>query len=251
MNNSIINPGINPLNSISIILCNTTHNGNIGSAARAMKTMGLSKLVLVDPVAKLDDHALALASNARDVVTNAWIVPTLHEALKDTSLAFAMTARKREFNAHLATPKESITEIFATIHNQEKVAIVFGCERSGLTIEQLELCNRLITIPGNPEYFSLNLAQAVQIMAYEIYSNYNNNLEYLKTDIKKSTFEDNQGILNHLDKILNAINYYEYKNPQLTQRKLQNIIYKANLEREEVDLLRGILRKIEQSKNTK
>lgn len=238
----------NYLNNIQIVLCNTTHNGNIGSAARAMKTMGLYNLTLVAPATKPDDHSLALASNARDVVTNAWIVESLDEALRETSLAFAMTARKREFNSSLATPKESINEIFATIHNDEKVAIVFGCERSGLTIEQLELCNRLVTIPGNPEYYSLNLAQAVQIMAYEIYSNYNGELNHLKTSVKKSSFADNQGILHHLDTILTDINYYAHKNPQLTNRKLQNIIHKASLDREEVDLIRGVLRKIEASK---
>lgn len=240
---------MNILNNISIVLCNTTHNGNIGSAARAMKTMGLHKLVLVAPAVRPDDHSMALASNARDVVENAWIVDTLEAALNDTSLAFAMTARKREFNQHLATPRESIDEIFSTIHNEEKVAIVFGCERSGLTIQQLELCNRLVTIPGNPEYFSLNLAQAVQIMAYEIYSNYNSKVDHLKTEAKKSSFADNQGILNHLQQILTSIDYYKNKNSEITGRRLQNIIHKANLERDEVDLIRGILRKIEQSKS--
>lgn len=244
-----INIQNNILNNISIILCDTTHNGNIGAAARAMKTMGLHRLILVNPLAKLDDHALALASNARDVVTNAWIVTSLDEALKDTNLAFAMTSRKREFNSRLSTPKESIPEIFTTINNNEKVAIVFGCERSGLTIEQVERCNRLVTIPGNPEYFSLNLAQAVQIMAYEIYSNYNSELSHLKTEIKRSSFTDNQGILDHLERILTNLNYYTQKNVELTRRNLQHIIHKANLEREEVNLIRGILRKIEQSKS--
>ncbi len=237
------------LNNISIVLCNTTHNGNIGSAARAMKTMGLHKLVLVAPAVRPDDHSMALASNARDVVANAWIVDSLDIALKDTNLAFAMTSRKREFNHHLATPRESIDEIFRTIHNEEKVAVVFGCERSGLTIQQLELCNRLVTIPGNPEYFSLNLAQAVQIMAYEIYSNYNSKVDYLKTEVKKSSFADNQGVLNHLQQILTNIDYYKNKNSEITGRRLQNIIHKANLDRDEVDLIRGMLRKIEQSKS--
>ena len=235
------------LDNISIVLCNTTHNGNIGSAARAMKTMGLHKLVLVAPAVRPDDHSLALASNARDVLNNAWITDTLEQALHDTSLAYAMTSRKREFNSHLATPRESTPEIFAAINNNEKVSIVFGCERSGLTIEQLERCNRMITIPGNPEYFSLNLAQAVQIMAYEIYSSYSGSVNHLKTAVKKSSFADNQGILNHLDQILLSLNYYATKNPELTKRRLQNIIHKANLDREEVDLIRGILRRIETS----
>jgi tRNA/rRNA methyltransferase len=235
-----------PLDNISIILCNTSHSGNIGSVARAMKTMGLYKLALVAPSAKIDDETYALSSNARDVVQNALIVDTLDEALQNTTLAYGLTSRRREFNHHLATPKDSIQEILATTSNNEKVAIVFGSERSGLTIEQVEKCNRLITIPGNPEYFSLNLAQAVQIMAYEIFSQHNSNIDHLKTtNEQKSSFADNQGILNHIDKILANINYYNGKNQAGVIRRLQNILHKANLNREEVDLIRGILSKLE------
>lgn len=234
------------LNNISIVLCNTSHSGNIGSVARAMKTMGLYKLILVSPTAKIDDEAYALSSNARDVVENAIIVDTLDTALQNTTLAYALTSRRREFNHHLRTPKECTNEILSTAVSNEKIAIVFGSERSGLTIEQIEKCNRLVTIPGNPEYFSLNLAQAVQIMAYEIYSNYNSNIDYLKTTNKqKSTFADNQGVLNHFDKILNRVEYYTEKNQEQVHRKLQNILHKANLNRDEVDLVRGILSKIE------
>ena len=120
---------MNMLHNISIILCNTTHNGNIGSAARAMKTMGLFNLSLVAPVVVIDDEAYALASNARDVVENAQIFTTLEEALQDTTLAYALTSRRREFNHHLATPKECVNEILTTALS-EKIAIVFGSERS-------------------------------------------------------------------------------------------------------------------------
>ncbi len=236
------------LNNISIVLCNTSHSGNIGSVARAMKTMGLYKLILVAPIAKIDDEAYALSSNARDVVENATIVDSLEEALQNTTITYALTSRRREFNHHLKTPKECIPEIITTALTNEKVAIVFGSERSGLTIEQIEKCNRLVTIPGNPEYFSLNLAQAVQIMAYEIYSNYNSNIDYLRTtNEQKSTFADNQGILNHLDKILNSVKYYADKKSESVHRKLQNILHKANLNRDEVDLIRGMLSKMEQN----
>lgn len=232
------------LQNIKIILCNTTHSGNIGSAARAMKTMGLTNLILVEPKTTIDNNALALASNARDVIENAKIASSLAEALADTSLAIALTSRKREFNYNLQTPKEIVPEIIATINNAN-VAIVFGTEKNGLSIEQLELCNRLVTIPGNSDYFSLNLAQAVQIMCYEIYSQYNPSLTHLKSDIKKASSADNQGILTHLDLILNKIDFY--KNETITKRRIQKIINKASLEREEVDLIRGILKKIEQN----
>lgn len=236
------------LNNIRIVLCNTSHNGNIGSAARAMKTMGITDLFLVSPNVMPDDHTLALSCNARDVVNNAKIVDTLDEALADTTLAFATTSRRREFNQHLFTPKESIPEIFTTINQKQKIAIVFGAEKTGLTIQQLEKCNRLLTIPGNPKYFSLNLANAVQIVCYEIYANFNSDLSHLKDHgIIKANFDDNQGVLSHLNNILNRIDFYKNKNNERTLRNLQHVINKANLERDEVDLLRGILGKIEKN----
>ncbi len=234
------------LDNIKIVLCDTSHNGNIGSAARAMKTMGLTNLILVSPLIKPDDHSLALACNARDVVENALITNSLDDAINNATLTIAMTARKREFSDKLYTPKEITSEVFNTIACGEKVAFVFGAERTGLTINQLERCNRLVTIPGNPEYFSLNLAQAVQIICYEIYSTYNPNIDYLKRETVMSTANDNIGILNHLDQILKNIDYYKNKNASRVYRRLQKIIHKACLEREEVDLIRGILRKIEQ-----
>lgn len=234
------------LNNVTVVLCNTSHNGNIGAVARAMKTMGLYKLSLVAPQTMPDDHSYALASNARDVVENALIINSLDEALEHTTLQYALTARKREFNNFLSTPFECVPEILSSINNNEKVAIVFGSERSGLTIEQLEKCNRMVTIPANSEYSSLNLAQAVQVITYEIYRQFNGSIEHLRTEtINKSTFADNQGILTHIDKTLYNIGYYSNnnKNRNMVQRRLQNIIKKANLTREEVDLIRGMMPK--------
>ncbi|MCX8514829.1 MAG: RNA methyltransferase [Burkholderiales bacterium] len=229
------------LKNIKIVLCNTTHSGNIGTAARAMKTMDLNNLVLVSPEAVIDDFCYALATNARDVVEQASIVSTLDEALSDVTLSYALTSRKREFNHSLSTPYQATPEILSAIQDKQKVALVFGCERAGLTIEQLEKCNRLITIPGNPNYFSLNLAQAVQIVAYEIYHQANGSIEYLKTKIKRATFDDNQGILHHIDLLLSNGEYYQNKNKKLVMRRLQYILNKANLDQQEVKLIRGML----------
>ena len=229
------------LNNISIVLCNTTHNGNIGSSARAMKTMGLSNLILVSPDCHVDEYAYALASNARDVIENALILDSLEEALANTTVSYALTSRKREFNHHISNPELSVKEMLIHANQNEKIAIVFGCERAGLTISQLEKCNRLITIPGNPDYLSLNLSQAVQIISYEIYKHFNGSIEHLKTPTKKATFADNQGVLLQIEHVLSSTDYYQHKNKKMVDRRLQNIINKANLNREEVDLIRGML----------
>lgn len=230
----------NQLSNIQVVLCNTSHPGNIGSAARAMKTMGITTLTLVAPMVQPDDHSLALSCNAKDVINNCRIVATLEQAIADSHLVIAMTGRKREFNERIATPKEITPEILTTIANQEKVSLVFGNEQNGLTIEQLEKCNRLVTIPGNPEYFSLNLAQAVQIVCYEIYSNYNPNLEHLKTELRRATAQDIEHLLKRLDSLLSGSGFYTARNQTWVLRRLQNILHKAQLNREEADLLHGI-----------
>lgn len=234
------------LNNLQIILCNTSHPGNIGSAARAMKTMGILNLVLVDPIHQPDDHTLALSCNAKDVVENAQIVHGLDAAIKNSHLVIALTGRKREFSDNLLTPKEIMPEILSSIRNQQNVSLVFGNEQSGLTIEQQEKCNRLVTIPGNPEYFSLNLAQAVQIMCYEIYSQYNPNLEHLINPVQKIDQRDVQHLLENLQTTLTAVEFDKHKNMERVMRRLQKIIHKADLEREEADLLHGMLKKVRQ-----
>ena len=239
----------NFLNNIEIVLCNTSHPGNIGAAARAIKTMGVYNLALVAPRVAIDDHALALASNAGDVVQNAQIHPDLSSAIAASHLVIALTGRKREFNQHLQTPKEILPEIFATIAAGHKVSIVFGNEQSGLSIEQLEQCNRRVTIAGNPAYFSLNLAQAVQIIAYEIYSNYTPDLSALKSPCELINQHDLQHLLENWDNLLTRSNYYKHKNKSRVLRRLQKILHKANLEREESDLLHGIFKHLAKSEH--
>jgi tRNA/rRNA methyltransferase len=231
---------MNNLDNIQVILCDTSHQGNVGSTARAMKTMGIKHLTLVNPLNKPDDHAIALSCNASDIILNAEILSNLDQALHNTTIALAMTSRKREFAYKIHTPKEIIPEIFNVINQNKKVAIVFGSEKNGLTIEQQEKCNRIVTIPGNPEYFSLNLAQAVQIMCYEIYSNLATTSSVAPNNA--ATYLDNQHLLKHIDKSLSQIGYYtKNKSRDRLIRRLQHIINKANLEHEEVDMLHGII----------
>ena len=141
---------------------------------------------------------------------------------------------------------EIVPEILAAIQNQHQVSLVFGNEQSGLTIEQQEKCNRLVTIPGNPLYFSLNLAQAVQIMCYEIYSQYQPNLTHLINPVQKIDQRDLQHLLENIQATLTAVEFDQHKNMSRVMRRLQKILHKAELEREEADLLHGIFKKIRQ-----
>lgn len=152
------------LQNIRIVLVETSHSGNIGSAARAMKTMGLSNLYLVSPKS-VDEQSIALAAGADDVVRNAHIVDTFEQAIEDCSLVIGTSARLRHLQSTLIEPRECAEKASA---HQGQVAIVFGRERVGLTNEELLKCHYHLNIPANPEYSSLNLAMAVQLVSYEM-----------------------------------------------------------------------------------
>jgi len=232
--------------NIRVVLCNTSHQGNIGSAARAMKTMGITELYLVNPVNSPDDHAIALSSNAADVVINAKICSSLSMAISDCHLVAGMTSRRRELAPKLETPRELSAQIYNTIASGYKVALVFGNEKFGLSIQELEQCNHLVTILGNPQYFSLNLSQAVQIICYEIFSGINFAPTHLIVETNPSSIKDNQLLLQHIEDILDKTGYKKV-NEERVSRRLQRIINKASLEREEVDMLRGMLRSIDKA----
>ena len=158
---------MNKLNNIRIVLCHTSHPGNIGSAARAMKTMGLSRLHLVKPRKFPHAEAVAMASGATDVLDNAQIFDTLDDALAGCALVIGLTARQRELSHAAISPRAAAAEALALAADLD-VALVFGGETSGLSNEELIRCQRLAHIPANPDYSSLNLAAAVQVLAYEL-----------------------------------------------------------------------------------
>lgn len=236
---------INQLDNLQIVLCDTSHPGNIGSAARAMKNMGIFNLALVNPKILPNDNSLALSAHAKDVVNNAKILDNLDLAIDSSALVIGMTGRKREFNSELQTPREITPEIFNVLASNQQVTIVFGNEQHGLNITQLEKCNRIVTIPGNSKYLSLNLAQAVQIMCYEIHSQLRTNVDFLKNPVNLVNSQDVQHLLLSLDRVLVGNNFYHTKNRERTLRRLQQILHKANLAREDADLLHGIIKKFE------
>ena len=230
------------LKNIRVVLARPSHPGNIGSAARAMKTMGLTRLYLVEPKAFPHEEANVLASGAVDVVENATVVSTLAEALADVSVACALTSRRRELSTPLSTPRETAPELMARARDGEQVALVFGNETFGLSIDEVEQCNRLVTVPGNPDYFSLNLAMAVQVMTYELFSHSGVSVDYLKPEDRSATLGEVDSFCGHLEAAMADVGYLEHRNSERLLRRMRTLFHRAALQREEIDILRGFFK---------
>lgn len=230
------------LSHFRIVLSHTSHPGNIGSAARAMKTMGFSNFYLVAPKEFPSDVARSLASNADDLLDQAIMVSSLEEALTGTTLQVAMTARRRELAQPLQTPRQLAPELLATAHQGGDIALVFGTEMSGLTIDEVQLCNRLATIPTNPVYSSLNLAQAVQVFCYELRATLLDDVSYLAEVPRYADHDYIERFFLHLEEALIMIGFLKPDRPKRLMPRLRRLFLRAKLEQEEVDILRGVLR---------
>ncbi|SNR76814.1 tRNA/rRNA methyltransferase [Methylobacillus rhizosphaerae] len=232
----------NLLQHVRIVLCQTSHPGNIGAAARAMKTMGLSQLVLVNPKSFPHADAIAMASGASDILDNARVCSSLTEALSDTTLAIGMSARRRELSHELVSAHTSVQRAIATAH-QAAVAFVFGTEMSGLSNAELDHCQLLAMIPANPEYSSLNLAAAVQIISYELRMAALDNPQpaHSETTQPLATNEDVERLYSHLEQTLIEIGFLNPDQPKRLMQRLRRLYGRTALEQEEVNILRGIL----------
>lgn len=231
--------------NVRVVMVNTTEPGNIGAAARAMKNMNLSNLYLVNPQGYPSAVATARASGADDVLSNAVVCNSLAEALQGTHLVIGASARQRNIKWRQMDVVESCAEIQKTtaIDNQE-VAVVFGTERYGLTNEELDLCQILMTIPGNPNYFSLNVASAIQVFAYQNYV-YNTTTTFESSTNEIASFNELEGFYEHLEQVLIHIEFFEEKRPKaLLMRRLRRFFGRAEPEKEEIAIFRGILRNI-------
>lgn len=234
------------LSRFRVVLCRPSHTGNMGSAARAMKTMGITRLYLVAPQRELDAQAEALASGATDVLQAAKHCETLDQALHGVHFAVALSSRKRELASPLFTPKDGMAHCLAAARSGQEIALVFGNEKFGLSIEELDLCNMLVTIAGNPDYFSLNLAQAVQVLCYEIYQQLDQDLSHLLPDFELATRDQCLGFYAHLEQTLKEIGFFERRKQDRLMRRLHSLFDRAQLQREEIDILRGFLNKVSQ-----
>jgi tRNA/rRNA methyltransferase len=227
------------LHHVRIVLVQTSHPGNLGAVARAMKVMGLSDLTLVEPKCAIDDEARARASGAVDVLENARICTSLEEALADTLLAAACTSRRRDLPHPAFTPRQAAPEILK-LAQSGPVAVVFGSETFGLSNEQLMKCRWLLNIPSNPEYASLNLGAAVQVLAYELRCTLEDTVLPLP-DFEPASHAAQESLLTEMEKVLVEIDFLDPANPKRLMPRLRRFFAKAGLENEEVAIWRGIL----------
>lgn len=234
------------LENVRVVLSHTSHPGNIGAAARAMKTMGLSQLFLVNPRRFPDAAADAMASGATDVLAGAAVCASLDEALQGTVLAVGLTARRRDLSHTMLTLRESAPQIVVTAANAP-VALVFGTEMSGLSNAELEKCQQLITIPVNPEYGSLNLAAAVQVVAYELRQCSVDEVP-VPDGFPLASFEEIDQFYVHLEQTLTRIGFLDPRHPKRLMTRLRRLFSRAGLEKEEVNILRGVLKAAGQQK---
>jgi tRNA/rRNA methyltransferase len=231
------------LANIRIVLSHTTHPGNIGAAARAMKTMGINQLYLVNPLHFPDPQADAMASGARDIVQGAKICASLEEALRGTIFAVGLTARRRDLSHEMRWLHEAAPKIVQEAR-LGAVALVFGTEMSGLSNAELDRCQLLASIPADPACSSLNLAAAVQVTAYETRRAALDAPVQRAQDVALAGFDEIEKFYLHLEQTLHATGFLDPAEPKRLMRRLRRLFARARLEKEEVNILRGILKAV-------
>ncbi len=225
-----------------IILTNPSHPGNIGAVARAMKNMELHQLRLVKPKRALNKEAYARASGANDVLDNAQYYETLTEALADCHLVIGTSARTKVPSTSLLTPKDAAALALTNVRQQHLTAFVFGREHAGLTNDELALCHHYVQIPCNPDFSSLNLGAAVQVLAYELHSAFMNIPSALfSSEESLASQHEVEKFFEHFGKTLTDLDFYDPKNPRRLMPKLRALFNRTQLLKSEVNILRGIL----------
>lgn len=229
---------------VRIVLVGTQHPGNIGSAARALLTMGLSRLVLVAPERFPHREADALAAGATDVLARASVAASVEDAVADCRLVLGCTARDRRIALPQWAPREAAAHCAETAAGGDEVALLFGRERTGLENSELQLCHAAVHIPANPDYSSLNLAMAVQVLAYELRLALSAGGRAPAQDERAdppATHAQLEGLFAQLAETLDEIDFHKGRAPDSAMRKLRRLFLRAGLDQREVRLLRGVL----------
>lgn len=246
---------------VRVVMVETTHSGNIGAVARAMKNMGLGNLWLVNPTAFPDEASYARAAGASDVLDRARVVSSLDEAVADCALVMGTSARGRKVPWPVMTPADAAQEV-ATQAGRGEVALVFGRESHGLTNEELHRCHVHIHIPSNPDCSSLNVAMAVQIVCYEIRMQYLYSLEQEEGssqiqairspgdegwDVPPATASEVEGFFEHLETTLADIDFHRQEKPRHLMARLRRLFLRARPDQMEIRILRGVLSAVRKS----
>ena len=234
--------------SIRIVLVGTTHPGNIGAVARAMKNMGLTELYLVNPKYFPHEEATARASGASDVLDRAVVVDSLEKALADCIYVAGASARSRTINWPSMGPRDCALRMMQEAEHG-KVAAVFGPEKSGLSNDDLDLCHTLLTIPTDPGFSSLNLAMAVQVLTYELrVASMLDEGPVFEVEAPPASGEEMEHFYKHLEKVLLDIGFMDPENPRHLMRRMRRLYIRARPDKNEINILRGILTAIDRTR---
>ncbi|MFW3613223.1 RNA methyltransferase [Billgrantia antri] len=239
------------LANIRIVLVQTYHPGNIGASARAMKTMGLTDLVLVNPRCFPDSEASRLAAGAEDVVDTARVVASLEEAVSDCVQVVGASARLRSLPLPHFDEPEAMARELVTHAGDDPVALVFGRERFGLTNDEIRCCSHQVSIPANPDYGILNLSQAVQVLAYEVFKAWRqrpgSDYRHSRPAEERQPSREQLGYFHeHLSRVMQTSGFLTQPHAR-TEAQLQALFARARPSRKELSLLRGLLRSLEES----
>ncbi len=239
-----------PFPAIRIVMVETSHPGNIGAAARAMKNMCLERLYLVTPRHFPHEEASARASRADDILEAATVCETLQQALAGCSMVFGASARSLRALPWPQLDARATAEMVAQQEPATEVALVFGREHSGLTNEELGLCNYLLHIPTNSEFSSLNVAAAIQVVSYELMMARSG--EWLAPESNKedeaASAEEVEGLIEHLEQTMVAVGFLDPANPRQLIRRMRRLFNRARVEKTEVNILRGVLSAVDKLK---
>ena len=236
---------MNPINRfVQIVLVETSHPGNIGSVARAMKNMGLANLALINPKKFPHQEATALAGNATDVLENAKVFTSIQEAVKNSKVIYATSARDRTIEWPTLTAKEAAQETQELVTNEIQVSILFGREDRGLTNEDLQLANKHLIIPAHPDYPVLNIAMSTQVVCYELYQSAQNNSVESWQDFPEYTSEELNNLIEHFNETVEALELVDPKNPKQIMTRMERMFRRLYPDQMEGNFLRGFLKAV-------
>jgi len=236
----------NFLNTVKVVLVGTTHPGNIGAAARAIKNMGIFNLALVKPKEFPSDIAIYRSKAAKDILENAEIYESLEDAIAGCKLIVGTSARARSVPWPVFNPRDAAEEM-RKISKQGNVAIVFGREDRGLTNDELGLCNFHVHIPSDPKYSSLNLSQAVQILAYEIRLAYSRDevISEVKWDVDLANNEQTERLIDHMEELMQDVEFYDVENPRKLLLRVRRFFKRSEIDVMEANIFRGLFSAIQ------